>query len=108
MSSGRNGSHRPSGPERVMAPASPKPPRNRTRGGQRLARRSDRVPRPEELLVLVVAAVTATDLSVVRQELDALEPLEDRKSTRLNSSHVASSYAVFCLKKKRHKQKQIQ
>src|SRR5690625_6071134 len=24
---------------------------------------------------------------------------EDRKSTRLNSSHVASSYAVFCLKK---------
>src|SRR5690625_7867828 len=27
--------------------------------------------------------------------------LEDRKSTRLNSSHVAISYAVFCLKKKR-------
>src|SRR5215510_16354279 len=27
--------------------------------------------------------------------------LEDRKSTRLNSSHVASSYAVFCLKKKK-------
>src|SRR5690625_5475842 len=25
----------------------------------------------------------------------------DRKSTRLNSSHVASSYAVYCLKKKR-------
>src|SRR5699024_11742362 len=24
----------------------------------------------------------------------------DRKSTRLNSSHVSSSYAVFCLKKK--------
>src|SRR5690625_5902479 len=27
----------------------------------------------------------------------------DRKSTRLNSSHVASSYAVFCLKKKRNR-----
>src|SRR5439155_20273079 len=27
-------------------------------------------------------------------------PLSDRKSTRLNSSHVAISYAVFCLKKK--------
>src|SRR5690625_5789374 len=27
-------------------------------------------------------------------------PLEDRKSTRLNSSHVANSYAVFCLEKK--------
>src|SRR5437870_9699357 len=27
--------------------------------------------------------------------------LRDRKSTRLNSSHVAISYAVFCLKKKK-------
>src|SRR5690625_6962353 len=27
----------------------------------------------------------------------------DRKSTRLNSSHVANSYAVFCLKKKNNK-----
>src|SRR5699024_11669811 len=27
----------------------------------------------------------------------------DRKSTRLNSSHVSSSYAVFCLKKKNSK-----
>src|SRR5690625_7032131 len=30
-------------------------------------------------------------------------PLTDRKSTRLNSSHVAISYAVFCLKKKNMK-----
>src|SRR5690606_39410636 len=29
----------------------------------------------------------------------------DRKSTRLNSSHVKISYAVFCLKKKKHKQR---
>src|SRR3712207_8751665 len=28
------------------------------------------------------------------------EPVEDRKSTRLNSSHANISYAVFCLKKK--------
>src|SRR5690625_1685515 len=28
-------------------------------------------------------------------------PSQDRKSTRLNSSHVAISYAVFCLKKKK-------
>src|SRR5690242_20945576 len=27
---------------------------------------------------------------------------EDRKSTRLNSSHMSISYAVFCLKKKKH------
>src|SRR5207253_8404924 len=29
--------------------------------------------------------------------------IKDRKSTRLNSSHVAISYAVFCLKKKKNK-----
>src|SRR5438067_7958332 len=31
---------------------------------------------------------------------DSLYSLRDRKSTRLNSSHVSISYAVFCLKKK--------
>src|SRR5258708_31902689 len=36
-----------------------------------------------------------------RQEADL-----DRKSTRLNSSHQIISYAVFCLKKKKHKQPQ--
>src|SRR5437588_8932578 len=30
------------------------------------------------------------------------EIIEDRKSTRLNSSHTVISYAVFCLKKKRN------
>src|SRR5438067_13418405 len=30
-----------------------------------------------------------------------MNPLIDRKSTRLNSSHVSISYAVFCLKKKK-------
>src|SRR5437667_1888065 len=30
----------------------------------------------------------------------------DRKSTRLNSSHITISYAVFCLKKKKNKQNQ--
>src|SRR5690625_5879272 len=34
-------------------------------------------------------------------DLDALDEMVDRKSTRLNSSHVAISYAVFCLKKKK-------
>src|SRR5690606_41991162 len=33
--------------------------------------------------------------------------LQDRKSTRLNSSHVKISYAVFCLKKKKHTKKKI-
>src|SRR5205807_6694224 len=34
----------------------------------------------------------------IRRDLD--EGLSDRKSTRLNSSHLVISYAVFCLKKK--------
>src|SRR5437870_9882099 len=34
------------------------------------------------------------------QGLRRLDQRRDRKSTRLNSSHVAISYAVFCLKKK--------
>src|SRR3712207_8808248 len=32
----------------------------------------------------------------------SVELLSDRKSTRLNSSHANISYAVFCLKKKKH------
>src|SRR5215510_16117815 len=39
----------------------------------------------------------------VRRAADVAAPASrraDRKSTRLNSSHVAISYAVFCLKKK--------
>jgi len=31
----------------------------------------------------------------------------DRKSTRLNSSHTVTSYAVFCLKKKRHRSRHV-
>src|SRR5438132_11145427 len=34
-------------------------------------------------------------------------PRSDRKSTRLNSSHTVISYAVFCLKKKKKKNKKI-
>src|SRR5207253_9646965 len=36
-------------------------------------------------------------------ETSRLRLLTDRKSTRLNSSHVAISYAVFCLKKKKQR-----
>src|SRR5438034_5362798 len=38
-----------------------------------------------------------------RSELALPGPPEDRKSTRLNSSHTVISYAVFCLKKKKKK-----
>src|SRR5437870_6719718 len=44
----------------------------------------------------LVACWGNNDGAVLRERL----PERDRKSTRLNSSHVAISYAVFCLKKK--------
>src|SRR5256885_8624722 len=47
--------------------------------------------------------VPRADRAHVHESLDTLPArrLEDRKSTRLNSSHLVISYAVFCLKKKK-------
>src|SRR5256885_3627989 len=42
----------------------------------------------------------AAEGRIVREVVD--EGDSDRKSTRLNSSHLVISYAVFCLKKKQH------
>src|SRR5690554_7003292 len=45
--------------------------------------------------------IDGKDLSSMNEtQRTALRNQEDRKSTRLNSSHVRISYAVFCLKKK--------
>src|SRR5256885_6702046 len=50
-------------------------------------------------LVIILKHVAGTIISVVDlQEERVLRG--DRKSTRLNSSHLVISYAVFCLKKK--------
>src|SRR5256885_10597683 len=38
---------------------------------------------------------------LVGKEMNTQEPHADRKSTRLNSSHLVISYAVFCLKHKK-------
>src|SRR5690606_41974954 len=70
--------------------------------------------RAEELRANFIAAGTPEEQLRVAQELQAhaldevlYVPLgqyfmpQDRKSTRLNSSHVKISYAVFCLKKKK-------
>src|SRR5690606_32673007 len=59
----------------------------------------------EEALTHLRAAVDlAPDDATIHGELGVAYGLmgnvEDRKSTRLNSSHVKISYAVFCLKKK--------
>src|SRR5438874_6654046 len=48
----------------------------------------------------VVRRLAATGLRRRNENLRAAG-FEDRKSTRLNSSHVEISYAVFCLKKKK-------
>src|SRR5690625_7108940 len=48
-----------------------------------------------------IAENTLNEVDAILFMIDAKEG--DRKSTRLNSSHVAISYAVFCLKKKKKK-----
>src|SRR3989454_4444571 len=65
------------------------------------------------LLVVAVAVLLATTflpalLAVLGRNIDRpkwlarpLARFQDRKSTRLNSSHLVISYAVFCLKKKK-------
>src|SRR5688500_20049264 len=52
---------------------------------------------------LVLAADAERHVDVVADvvEVVARELVRDRKSTRLNSSHLVISYAVFCLKKKK-------
>src|SRR5438067_6684631 len=68
----------------------------------------------EPAAALVSAAEVEAERDAGRRRVDhvvvELEPrldrpaaLVDRKSTRLNSSHVSISYAVFCLKKKKKK-----
>src|SRR4051794_41499403 len=57
--------------------------------------------RLEETLSAVTEAA-AEELSAWAEELSESE---DRKSTRLNSSHPSISYAVFCLKKKKKDQR---
>src|SRR5436309_6168767 len=70
----------------------------------------DRDPAPDRLaflpgadLLVTTPPTTPFDATLVHDCGDAHllgEGFPDRKSTRLNSSHVKISYAVFCLKKK--------
>src|SRR5256885_2403010 len=57
---------------------------------------SERKPRFEMFGRLVVSTVATAAMPADRRT-------GDRKSTRLNSSHLVISYAVFCLKKKKNK-----
>src|SRR5437899_9174558 len=57
---------------------------------------------------LACCAVEMMHAGAARYDLDRFgivfrpSPRQDRKSTRLNSSHLGISYAVFCLKKKKN------
>src|SRR3712207_8673765 len=61
--------------------------------------RSALVNRPAVLLL--DEPLGAPDLKLRKQLQVELKRIQDRKSTRLNSSHANISYAVFCLKKKK-------
>src|SRR5574339_943556 len=59
---------------------------------------------PYTTLFRSITSEPARILGAASGRIEAGAPAEDRKSTRLNSSHQATSYAVFCLKKKNHAQ----
>src|SRR5256885_6551602 len=65
-------------------------PQRKTRAHRRLLGRD----------VEAAQADRAAEARCVVRAVSSLTPL-DRKSTRLNSSHLVISYAVFCLKKKK-------
>src|SRR5689334_23631308 len=62
-------------------------------------------PRPEGLIY----GITLLQEKVMRERMNdkTIRAEIDRKSTRLNSSHSSISYAVFCLKKKNKKKKEM-
>src|SRR5499426_3391761 len=72
----------------------------------RIDPRSRRSAHPTERpLNCLHARCRALPASAGRRSRTAPTPWADRKSTRLNSSHLGISYAVFCLKKKKNKKK---
>src|SRR5690242_20778673 len=52
---------------------------------------------------LVAEGLDGIQFAVVPGSFQKLQHEQDRKSTRLHSSHMSTSYAVFCLKKKGRK-----
>ena len=49
---------------------------------------------------IILVEMTHSGIGKIIKQIE--KQVEDRKSTRLNSSHVVISYAVFCLKKKKN------
>src|SRR5439155_16565428 len=83
-------------PGRYAALAPPGP----TRVARIFVVAGQRVARGDSLIEFERAPFDAAAQSAAAALANAERAYTDRKSTRLNSSHVAISYAVFCLKKK--------
>src|SRR5215203_7362529 len=62
---------------------------------------------PISALVVPVYTLSPASRTLTRCSSATAARCRDRKSTRLNSSHANISYAVFCLKKKKKKDKAI-
>src|SRR5690349_23833474 len=80
--------------------------RSQQRGLAAAARTEQReeLARPDVERDAVDGPKAAEGLDHVLDPQDRRLGIRDRKSTRLNSSHVEISYAVFCLKKKKNKE----
>src|SRR5258708_30554388 len=78
----------------------------RSRDGEARSRKRRRVPclvaRRDAIVVERGRRQPRDDQAVRRDERRVAQPDQDRKSTRLNSSHQIISYAVLCLKKKKN------
>src|SRR5688500_19859428 len=62
-------------------------------------------------LIQTVGSMSVASFNMNERDIETFmkDPfvMTDRKSTRLNSSHLVISYAVFCLKKKMKKQRSL-
>src|SRR5215510_14296764 len=89
----------------TRAAARPSPSRKRTTGSLQMRRASGFCPTSSAQAAMYQALrmniVSSRKITRRRHARFTLAAGRDRKSTRLNSSHVAISYAVFCLKKKK-------
>src|SRR5699024_12202641 len=70
------------------------------KSGKVIAKQKEEIEELEREIASLEDIVDDQDKEIKKLEKSKEGKAEDRKSTRLNSSHVSISYAVFCLKKK--------